>query len=295
MEGIQQYFKEYLIIKGYSKKTISGQLATVKRFTNWMEEENLTEEAVSYADVLAYVKYVQQKGVKQRTVQLYINAVKQYYTFLQNEAQVVTENPAEHLEIKGVKRQHLYDLFTTEELDKIYQNYQVPGVAGRRNKNILGLMLYQGLKTEELAELTPQSLKLREGKMHVAGSRRTNERNMELQAFQIIDLQDYIYQSRNILLELTGKETNKLFISMGSSDKFTNIMQKLMKSLKKQNGRIKNGKQLRASVITNWLKQHNLRKVQYMAGHRYISSTEMYQIGNLDDLQNDIEKFHPVG
>ena len=36
------------------------------------------------------------------------------------------------------------------------------------------------------------------------------------------------------------------------------------------------------SVIVKWLKQHNLQQVQYLAVHRYISSTESYQ-------QNDIE------
>jgi phage regulator Rha-like protein len=36
-------------------------------------------------------------------------------------------------------------------------------------------------------------------------------------------------------------------------------------------------KQLRASVIVKWLKIYNLRKVQYMAGHRYISATEAYR------------------
>jgi len=46
-------------------------------------------------------------------------------------------------------------------------------------------------------------------------------------------------------------------------------------------------------VITHWLKLHNLRKVQYMAGHRYISSTESYKANNLDGLKEDIAKFHP--
>lgn len=300
---ILEYFTEYLTIKGYSQSTTEGQVNSVKRFLKWAEDENLEEEQLSYNDVLAYVKYLQtcpehgrrKKGVKQRTVQLYINALKHYFNFLQHEAQTIENNPAENIAVKGVKRQHLYDLFTEEELTEVYQGYQVKGVVGRRNKIILGLLLYQGLKTEELAALTPQDLKLREGKIFIAGGRRTNERNLELQAFQIIDIQDYIYKTRPLLLELTEKESKKLFVSMGASERFGNVMYKLMKRLKKQSSRITDAKQLRASVITNWLKQHNLRKVQYMAGHRYVSSTEMYQIGNLEDLQTDITKFHPIG
>lgn len=38
----------------------------------------------------------------------------------------------------------------------------------------------------------------------------------------------------------------------------------------------------------------HLRKVQYLAGHKYISSTERYQSSNLEDLKEDISKDHPL-
>jgi len=52
--------------------------------------------------------------------------------------------------------------------------------------------------------------------------------------------------------------------------------------------------QIRASVITNWLHHYNLREVQYMAGHRFVSSTERYRTDNLEDLQKELEKYHPL-
>ena len=53
-------------------------------------------------------------------------------------------------------------------------------------------------------------------------------------------------------------------------------------------------KQIRASVITHWLSQYNIREVQYMAGHRYISSTERYQQDDLENLHELIESLHPI-
>jgi integrase/recombinase XerD len=47
-------------------------------------------------------------------------------------------------------------------------------------------------------------------------------------------------------------------------------------------------------MITHWLKHYNLRQVQYMAGHKYVSSTERYQQNNLDKLQGQVEKYHPL-
>ena len=62
-----------------------------------------------------------------------------------------------------------------------------------------------------------------------------------------------------------------------------------------QNSRVISVSQIRASVITHWLKNHNLRQVQYLAGHRYVSSTEAFLANDLDDLQEEITKYHPIG
>lgn len=40
---------------------------------------------------------------------------------------------------------------------------------------------------------------------------------------------------------------------------------------------------------------YNLRKVQYLAGHRYISSTEAYQLSEMQRLTEEVNKFHPLG
>lgn len=51
--------------------------------------------------------------------------------------------------------------------------------------------------------------------------------------------------------------------------------------------------QIRHSVITEWLKEKDLRTVQYMAGHKYVSSTERYLTTNLEDLKEALNKHHP--
>jgi integrase/recombinase XerD len=68
----------------------------------------------------------------------------------------------------------------------------------------------------------------------------------------------------------------------------------ILKRLKKVNHKVKNLHQIRASVITNWLKQYNLRQVQILAGHRYISSTERYVQDDLENLHEIVNNFHPI-
>ncbi|MEM7393068.1 MAG: integrase, partial [Verrucomicrobiota bacterium] len=53
-------------------------------------------------------------------------------------------------------------------------------------------------------------------------------------------------------------------------------------------------KQIRASVITNWVRKYNLREAQYLAGHRYVSSTERYQKVDPKNLKKAISQYHPL-
>ncbi|MBS1652268.1 MAG: tyrosine-type recombinase/integrase [Bacteroidetes bacterium] len=305
-----EQFSEWLTIKGFTNNTVQGLCKTVKHFLNWIEPQNIEPENVSYNDVLAYINYKRKQGNKPRTLILIVNALNHFYRFLQSEYQL-NENPASNVQIKGIKRKVLQEILTPEELETIYKNYNVEKreyekgkkvppqtnneLARRRNKIILGLIIYQGIRTEELAKLELTDLQLREGKINIQGSKRTEGRLLKLEAHQVYDLMDYVHTIRKQILEATKKESTKVFISVGTSLNFANIMQKLVKSIQEKNKKIKDIKHIRTSVITNWLKIHNLRKVQYMAGHRYVSSTEAYQINNIEELQDDIKKYHPIG
>jgi|TARA_B110000879_G_C11114843_1_gene489056 integrase/recombinase XerD len=78
-----------------------------------------------------------------------------------------------------------------------------------------------------------------------------------------------------------------------SNARFNAIMYHIFKKLKKYNQKVENIKKIRASVITNWLGNYNLRKVQYFAGHPYISSTERYLQDDLESLHKTINIYHP--
>ena len=105
---------------------------------------------------------------------------------------------------------------------------------------------------------------------------------------------DYLLKTRNEIIQLTGKQSAQLFISIGTSERFANIMVYLLKRLNQLNKKVTSAKQLKASVIVHWLKLYNLRQVQYMAGHRYVSSTESFLVNEMDGMIEDIDKYHPI-
>jgi integrase/recombinase XerD len=304
-------FKEYLQIKGYSSKSINSIMIAVNYFLQWCDQENINEiTEVAYNDVMAYVQYQNIRGVSRKTVAHYVMHTEKYFTFLQSENEV-SDNPCSNIKIKGIKRKVLHDILKRDELDKLYEDYatetmiektevmKIPPpqhlqtLARKRNKVIVGLIVYQAVRSEEIMQLQVSDVKLREGKIQLPGARRSNERILKLESQQLYDMLDYINDTRKQILQHNGMHTQDLFMSIGGSVHFKNALALLVKQLQRINSKVKSIDQLRASVIVHWLQQYNLRKVQIMAGHRYVSSTESYKANNMEELKEDIKNYHP--
>ena len=300
-------FAQYLLHKGYSGTTVQSFTGGVKKFAAWLEKENTGEGNVNYNDITAHLQSF--KGIAQHTKACYLRGVKHYFDHLVQKGERA-DNPAAFIQLKGIKRRQLHDILNRQELDRLYHGYTVPDeatdrdrnqnwfkarvLAQKRNKVILGLLLFQSLETRDIKLLAVNDIKLREGKIYIPGTRKSNERELKLEALQIIDLMEYVMKTRAELLQLTGKQTEQLFTSTGAGEQVHSIMKYLVRQLHGINPKATSVIQLRASVIVHWLKLYNLREVQYMAGHRYVSSTEAFLVNEMDGMVEDIEKYHPT-
>ncbi len=310
MEAQYDYskFKEWLLLKKYSPATVGSIVTVIEYFREWAVTAGITElEEISYADAMLFMQWSSKHGASQKTIANYLNHIRKFYQFLISEGEI-KENPVAHIKVQGIKRKIYYDVLNTEELKILYQQYpttieHAPGkiippqerniLSRKRNKVILGLLIYQGLRVEEVAVLNLQDLHLREGKIIIHSQRRTAARTMHLESQQVYELMDYVHGIRKEFMAVHGA-TDKLFMRWKNGKGFYGITQQLLKYLRKTNSRIKNFDQVRASVITSWLRQYDLRKVQYLAGHKYVSSTESYKANLIDELQEDVAKYHPL-
>jgi integrase/recombinase XerD len=225
----------------------------------------------------------------------YVSNLKIYFNYLTEENHRL-DNIIQNINIKGVKKDVVHNILAEDELEDLYYSY--PTEIGnpftrKRNKVLLGLLVYQGLTTQNLQQLQVENVQLYKGKIDVLGTKKSNGRSLELKPWQLMEFMEYINEIRPRILEHTSKETEQLFLPLGSSLKLQNSLAKMTKELKRINHKFIDVKQLRTSVIVHWLKQYNLRKVQYLAGHRYISSTERYQQDDLESLHRTINTFHP--
>jgi len=300
-------FEEYLKETGFKPETVYQHRKYASYFLAWTAEASLALEQITYTEILDFADHLKKDGKGINLINRMMLAVRYYFTWLQSINQI-SYNPAAGISLKGTLRTVPHDLLEKAELGHLYESYTIKDERTHRNKVILGLLVYQALTREELETLRPEHLKLREGKINVPKTGKQNSRILALQPFQIIDLQEYILLIRPKILTGQGsgrpgrkpgtykavEEIQRLFVSMNSQEDLKNSLLHLNHALRKLNPKYKHAVQIRQSVITEWLKEKDLRTVQYMAGHRYVSSTERYKTNNLEDLKEALSKYHPL-
>ena len=257
-----------------------------------MNNFGTTKEQIDYKTFLKYIEELKKTAIKVNTLQNYIGSIKIYFKYLQEE-NYRADNPIENINIKGRIKTVLANLLTADELEDLYYSYETKDndLARKRNKVIIGLLVYQGLHTKELQHLKEEHIELYKGKIHIPQTKRTGGRTLELKPWQLMEMMEYVQQIRP---KIVSKGEENLFTSSYKNTNINNVLKKISDELKLINYNYQNAIQIRNSVIVNWLKTHNLRKTQYLAGHKYISSTERYQQDNLEELHEMINSFHPI-
>ncbi len=302
-------FKAYLKSLGRSENTIESYNNYLLDFISLLDNDQSKVAKATTKEVTRYLEKLSRKRLENKTKYIRLNSLQHYYNW-QIQLGNRDDNPVKPIKIRGTRTRKLYDIFSMQELEQLYYGYEIPQeddprhrrnwwqehlLTRKRNKVMLGFIIYQGLTTAEIDRITTNDLQLRKGNIYIKGGKKSNERTLELKSHQIMELMEYQLQTRPLLLELTRKETPQLFVSKGKNIQSNNNWKNLSQVLKQAHKKFKNFQQVRASVITYWLGIYNLREVQYMAGHRYVSSTENYLVNRLEDLQNDIDKYHPRG
>ena len=292
-------FKEYRQKNRYSEKSIKVQDSHVSSFKSWCIRENINPGDITYSQALQFIDSERERGIERQSIIREINSIRIYFDYLL-ESGIITQNVIKRIRIRQSGKKVLPEILSPAQLDKIYQDfYSLPewlhgtattSLLHHRNTVILGLMIYQGLDSGEIARLETGNLNLSEGKIYIPSGRNSNSRTLKLQANQILPIKTYLEETRPELLEKRNLQSAYLFPAKKSSD----MICKIVEAVKRIHPELKNNRQLRASVLMNWLKTNNIRQVQYMAGHKKIRSTESYRGQDLTDLTKQLELFHPL-
>jgi len=311
-----EHFKKYLQSKDLAQSSITHYTDYVEKFFTYTNKEALQIEK---KHVLQYLQYLQdKKGYQNISRRNHLIAINHYFTYLIQNGQV-HKKPTALIKIRGTHKKHLYKTFTFDELTQLYDRYymlfvqtyddrHIPqnqrkktALSKKRNASILSIMLNQGATTKEVDNIFLDDLDLIQARLKINASQKSNERVLTLHATQVGLLMDYLQNVRPQLLSYHKNQgVEQLFLPLPEYSKkktgSTNLMhvfKPLTKQMKTLDKHFLNFRQVRASVITHWIKTEGLRKAQYKAGHRYISSTENYLPNDMESLTEDVAKYNP--
>jgi site-specific recombinase XerD len=289
-------FTAYRQKKGYSEKSLKVQDCHINRFNSWCTLQGIDPETITYQETLQFIDSERARGILNQSIIREINSIRIYFDYLVHSGKV-QQNVIRRIRIRRRQNRILQSTFSQQQLEKIYLAYvALPEWEHRtktsmrlhqRNVFILGLLVYQGITSGEIAKLERSHVKLKEGKIYIPATRKSNGRWLKLQAAQVMAMQAYI---EDYLPQSDQQENPWLF----SGKKHSDMVASIIKQVKRIHPELTDARQIRSSVIMNWLKTNNIRQVQYMAGHKSIRSTEQYRSQDLSNLTRQLELFHPL-
>lgn len=289
----KENFESYVYAK-YTAQTAKTYLFTVNNFI----KVNTNASKYQYKDMVNYLAELGKIKPNVVTRNSMLCAIKKYYDYLIVIKQR-NDHPCKTLRVKGeniAKRTQVQfqDLFTLTELESLLQRENRYRHLNLRNKLIISFLIYQGLSCEEITRINVRNVDCAELTLYIKPTKKLRSRTLSLELIQAEWLEEYIKNHRKRLLKSV---TNRLLISIrGIPETVESIggMLKPLKSLYPE--RALNAKTIRLSVIANWLNINKLpiEKVQYMAGHKWPSSTLRYKRIDLHDQREKLRKWHPI-
>lgn len=257
-------------------------------YSTWLAERNIDIEEATYKDLLNYIGDLQKEKSKQ-VCNEHLRAVSHYNRHLQ------IPDIAYQVRVRGIEKPQQI-LFTDEELNHIYDSYEPQAQKGfwrHSDKILLGFTIYQALDERDILRIALEDVQLEKGAINIpAGQKRKEARTLKLEAHQILQLHQYIENHRDEngtkLISPQAEKFDNLH------DQITNLNRQIRKLGETLQMDIRKLSQLKQSRITLWIKQHGLRKTQYLAGFKRVENVERYRQQDNEDLQEAIKNYHPL-
>lgn len=290
--GAAREFMTYLgIERNYSHHTILGYKRELNQFLKFMGSDQVLS-SISHQQIREWLNKLQ--GYKSASVERKIVALRSFFNFCEDQEYIMT-NPARKISCpKRAKK--IPNYMSDEELRKLlntpYKRYpNKPNMCLEvRDEMIVRLMIFTGLRRQEVLDLDISDIKLDEGILLVRNGKENKDRMIPL-------LKDLGQRLRKYLAYRDDKFTNckslALFLSFTGERMDYMAVHKLFKRQLRNAGiqRPITLHTLRHSFATHLLRTGvDLYSISQLLGHENIVSTQTYLHTNVQTHTVAIEK-----
>ena len=290
--NIVESYRRYLKLqRNFSANTVKAYMDDLQKLMGFLSGINVTADAATLDDLRQFAASLHDIGIGARSQCRILSGVRSFYRFLLLDG-YIENDPSELLESPTVG-DHLPEVLTTDEVDRLEAAIDLSKWEGHRNRAIIEVLFSCGLRVSELVMLRLSQLYLEEGYVRVVG-KGDKERLVPISTKAIKELK--LWFDDRCHMEIRRGEEDFVFLNRRGAHLTRTMILIMIKRLAVEAGITKtvSPHTLRHSFATALLEGGaDLRAIQAMLGHESISTTEIYTHIDMTMLRNEILHHHP--
>lgn len=288
---IHKYIRYMKLQRNYSGNTLEAYILDINKLLKFLKDNGISPEAAKLSDIQCFAASLHDIGISPRSQCRILSGVRAFYKYLYLDG-YIKDDPTELLESPKLG-DHLPEVLTTEEVDRLEQAIDLSKWEGQRNKAIIEVLFSCGLRVSELVNLKMSTLYLDEQFVRIMG-KGNKERLVPISENAIKQLK-YWFIDRSHMNIKPGEE-DYVFLNRRGAHLTRTMILIMIKRLGAEAGIQKtiSPHTLRHSFATALLEGGaDLRAIQSMLGHESIGTTEIYTHIDTHTLREEILNHHP--
>lgn len=286
------YLHYLKVERGLSENTIASYGIDLKLFLEYLRENEIPSfKQVNKEVIVNYMQAEKNNNKANSSILRSVSSLRKFFQYLAQE-KIIEKDPMLLIDTPK-KKQHLPQVLTKEEVEKLLHSPNTGQVLGLRDRAMLELMYATGLRISEIINLKLEDLHLTMGTLQTLGKGH-KERIVPVGDEAIKWINRYLEEARPKLLK--KKRSNYLFLNFHGNNLTRQGVWKNLKAEVRKAGIQKNitPHTLRHSFATHILENGaDLRIVQELLGHADISTTQIYTHLSNKQLADIYNRAHP--
>lgn len=287
----RRYVRYLRLERGYSENTVEAYTHDIDYLLNYLRNENLKVEDVKLDNLENFAAVIYEFGIASSSQARILCGVRSFFKYLVISG-ILKDDPSELLEAPTVG-EHLPEVLSTEEIDRMEAAIDLSKWEGQRNKAIIELLFSCGLRVSELVSLKFNDIFEREKFLRIIG-KGDKERLVPISDSALHEIKLWLYD-RN-LMKIKPGEQDYVFLNRRGAHLTRTMILIMIKRTAEEAGITKtvSPHTLRHSFATELLKGGaDLRAIQEMLGHENIKTTQIYTHIDITTLREEILTHHP--
>lgn len=282
----RRYVRYLRLERGYSENTVEAYTHDIDYLLNYLRNENLKAEDVKLDNLENFAAVIYEFGIASSSQARILCGVRSFFKYLVISG-ILKDDPSELLEAPTVG-EHLPEVLSTEEIDRMEAAIDLSKWEGQRNKAIIELLFSCGLRVSELVSLKFNDIFEREKFLRIIG-KGDKERLVPISDSALHEIKLWLYD-RN-LMKIKPGEQEYVFLNRRGAHLTRTMILIMIKRTAEEAGITKtvSPHTLRHSFATELLKGGaDLRAIQEMLGHENIKTTQIYTHIDITTLREEI-------